>query len=138
MASTRPKPKPAGRGPTTPGTRSGTAPGSHGPEPGRPDTPPAGPSADCACLVMVPCTTNLKGNLKVGVHDAGQPHDQSVEVECRVHAIAYRGAEVKANSANPNAPDQPGTWYLITLKELEWKRNPMWIHEDDSQLNLGY
>ena len=87
---------------------------------------------------MVPCITNLKGNFKVGVHDAGQPEDQFVEVECRVHAIAYRGAEVKANSANPNGPDQPGTWYLITLRELEWKRNPMWIHEEDSRLNLGY
>jgi hypothetical protein len=87
---------------------------------------------------MVPCTTNLKGNFKVSIHDAGQPEDEVLDVDCRVHAIGYRGVEVDANPANSNAPDKPGTWYLITLKELEWKRNPMWIHEDDSRLNLGY
>ena len=87
---------------------------------------------------MVPCTTNLKGKFKVSVHDAGQSEDESIEVDCRVHAIAYRGVEVDANSANPNAPDQPGTWYLITLKRLEWRPNPMWIHEEDSRLNLDY
>jgi hypothetical protein len=85
---------------------------------------------------MVACTTNLRGKFKVGVHDAGGPQDQSVEVDCRVHAIGYRGAEVDVKS--DNAPDQPGTWYLITLHELEWKHNPMWIHEEDSRLNLGY
>jgi hypothetical protein len=85
---------------------------------------------------MVPCTTGLKGKFNVGLHDAGEPEDHSVEGECRVHAIAYR--ETDADAMADNAPDQPGTWYLITLHELEWKRNPMWIHEEDSRLNLGY
>ena len=137
MRPTRPKPKPAGRPGTGAGPGPGTTPGPHGPGPGGPGTPrPEGPGADCSCLVMVPCTTSLKGKFKVGVHDAGQPQDQSVEVDCRVHAIGYRGAEVDVKA--DNAPDQPGTWYLITLHELEWKRNPMWIHEEDSRLNLGY
>jgi hypothetical protein len=72
------------------------------------------------------------------VHDSFGPQDQFVEVECRMHAIGYRRVEVKALVGNANAPEKAGTWYLITLKELEWKRNPMWIHEDDSRLNLGY
>jgi hypothetical protein len=85
---------------------------------------------------MVPCTTNLRGKFKVGLHDAGQAEDEFVEVECRVHAIGYRGVDVEGNVEN--APNQPGTWYLITLQQLEWKRNPMWIHEGDSRLNLGF
>jgi hypothetical protein len=85
---------------------------------------------------MVSCTTHFTGKFNVSLHDAGEPEDETVEVDCRVHAIAYRGAEV-ATPAD-NAPALPGTWYLITLQELEWKRNPMWIHEDESRLNLGY
>jgi hypothetical protein len=85
---------------------------------------------------MVPCTTGLKGKYEVGLHDAGQPEDQFVEVSCRVHAIAYRGVEVSVTA--DNIPDRPGTWYLITLEQLEWKRNPMWVHEGDSHLNLGF
>ena len=137
MASKRPKPRPTGRSSSPSGTRPGTTPAPHGPGPGRPDTPsPERPGADCSCLVMVPCTTGLKGKFKVGLHDAGEPEDHSVEVVCRVHAIAYRGTEVGATA--DNVPGQPGTWYLITLHELEWKRNPMWIPEEDSRLNLGY
>jgi hypothetical protein len=105
--------------------------------PGGGGTPrPEGPVADCACLVLAPCTTGLKGTYKVSLHDAGQPQDQFVEVECRVHAIAYRGAEVTVKA--DNIPRLPGTWYLITLEKLEWKPNPMWVHEGSSQLNLGY
>jgi hypothetical protein len=85
---------------------------------------------------MVPCTTDLRGTFKVSLHDVGNPDDNFVEVECRVHAIGFRQTEVDVKA--DNTPEKPGTWFLITLKELSWMPNPMWIHEGSSNLDLGY
>ena len=52
-----------------------------------------------------------------------------------MHAIAYREVEVAVRRQHP-PPSR--TWYLITLEKLEWKPNPMWVHEGSSQLNLGF
>jgi hypothetical protein len=87
-------------------------------------------------FVMVPCTTNLKGTYRVHIQDPGEPTGSDFYVSCRVHAIGHRDVDVKV--ASGNAPDKAGTWYLITLKELSWSKNPLWIHEGDGNLDLGY
>jgi hypothetical protein len=87
-------------------------------------------------FVMVPCTTKLRGTYKIHIQDPGEPHGSDFYPQCRVHAIGHRDVDVKV--ASGNAPDRAGTWYLITLKELSWSSNPVWVHEDDGNLDLGF
>ena len=87
-------------------------------------------------FVMVPCTTKLRGTYRVHIQDGHEAVGTDFFPTCRVHAIGHRDVDVKVPSSN--APDRAGTWYLITLKELASKKNPMWVHEDDTNLDLGY
>jgi hypothetical protein len=87
-------------------------------------------------FVMVPCTTNLRGTYKVHVQDPHEDPGADFYPECRVHAIGHRDVDVSI--AGINVPDRAGTWYLLTLRELSWFPNPVWVHEDDSNLHLGF
>ncbi|HEY5845123.1 MAG TPA: hypothetical protein VIU87_27345 [Mycobacterium sp.] len=87
-------------------------------------------------FVMVSCTTNLRGTYRVHIQDGREPVGSDFDVTCRVHAIGHR--DIDAETASSNEPDRAGTWYLITLKQLAWRKNPMWVHEDDGRLDLGY
>ena len=87
-------------------------------------------------FVMVSCTTNLRGKYRVHIQDAGEKEGADFFPECRVHAIGYRDVDVK--QASTNTPAKSGTWYLISLEEFAWKKNPMWVHESDGNLDLGY
>lgn len=87
-------------------------------------------------FVMVPCTTKLTGTYKVHIQDGHEAVGTDFFPKCRVHAIGHRDVDVKVPSSN--APDRAGTWYLITMKELQLGKNPRWVHEDDTNLDLGY
>jgi hypothetical protein len=87
-------------------------------------------------FVMVPCTTNLRGKYKVHVQDPGEDEGADFYPAVRVHAIGHRDVDVKI--ATGNAPDRAGTWYLLTFKELSWSTNPVWVHESDGNLDLGF
>jgi hypothetical protein len=87
-------------------------------------------------FVMVPCTTNLRGKYRVHIQDPGEPTGADFYPEVRVHAIGYRDTDVKV--AASDAPTKPGTWYLLSFKELGWTKNPVWVHESDGHLDLGY
>lgn len=85
---------------------------------------------------MVSCTTNLRGKYRVHIQDGHEKVGSDFYPECRVHAIGYRELDVKQTSVN--TPARAGTWYLISLKEFEWRKNPMWVHESDGNLDLSY
>ena len=53
-----------------------------------------------------------------------------------MHAIAHRDVDAKVPAGN--SPDRAGTWYLISLDSLSWSKNPVWVHEGDGNLDLGY
>jgi hypothetical protein len=87
-------------------------------------------------FVMVPCTTNLRGKYRIHIQDPHEKTGSDFYPECRVHAIGHRDVDVKTTAVK--GPDRAGTWYLITLKELSWTKNPIWVHESDSNLDLAY
>jgi hypothetical protein len=85
---------------------------------------------------MVSCTTGLHGTYMVHVQDPGEDPGEDFYPECRVHAIGYVHNAQKQTQIN--MPWKAGTWYLITTKDPRLLPFPIWVHEEDGNLNLVF